>query len=74
MKRFEIGIYNKTVRDLLKVGERHKNLADSWADQHYIEISAEDETDARARAERRYPAREGYVIESVMISSAEKFG
>lgn len=73
MKKFEIGIYNKKVRELVKMGERHKNLADSWADLHYIEVSANDEAEARAKLDRRYPAAEGYVIEGVMLSSSEKF-
>jgi hypothetical protein len=73
MKKFEIGIYNKKVRELVKIGERHKHLADSWADLHYIEIAAKDEADARAKADRRYPASEGYVIEGVMLSSSDKF-
>lgn len=73
MKKFEIGIYNKRVRELVKIGERHKNLADSWADLHYVEITAKDEAEARAKLDRRYPAAEGYVIEGVMLSATDKY-
>lgn len=65
MPEFEVAVYNQEVRDRLAEGRRHRDLADSWADVHYIEIQARDEADARNQVLRKYPAHRGYVIDSV---------
>lgn len=70
MTRYEIGVYNKLVRELVQMGDSHKNLDDSWADIHYVDVTAESESDARLKVSRRYPERDGYIIESVL---ADKF-
>lgn len=70
MTRYEIGVYNRKVRELVQMGDSHKNLDDSWADIHYVDVHADSETDARLKVSRRYPERDGYVIESVL---ADKF-
>ena len=51
MAKFEVIVYNKAVRDKVKEGERHRQFTDDWADLHYIEIDASNETNARERAE-----------------------
>jgi len=65
---FEIGVYNEKVREAIKRGERHRQLADSWADIHYIEVKAPNEAKARTKVDRRYPPQQGYVIASVTKS------
>ncbi len=70
MKTYEIAIYNQEVRKLVADGRRHRNLADAWADTHYIEIKANSQEEARAKLASRYPAENGYVIEEVLT---EKF-
>ena len=65
MPTFEIGIYNKEVRELISMGEHHKNLSDSWENIHYVEVFASDEDDARRKAQSKYPHEHGYVIEQV---------
>ena len=35
-KTFEIGVYNKEVRDLVEFHEHHLNLCDDWADIHWF--------------------------------------
>lgn len=65
MPTFEIAVYNKQVRDRLKIGERHRDLKDEWADMHYVEIKADNLDHAKERAHARFPAEDGYVIESV---------
>ncbi|MDA0305389.1 MAG: hypothetical protein O3B76_03780 [Proteobacteria bacterium] len=65
MSKFEVIVYNREVREKVKEGERHRQFTDDWADLHYIEIDASDETSARERAESRYPSEQGFVIESV---------
>ena len=65
MPEFEVAIFNQDVRDSLAEGRRHRDLADSWAEVHYIEVEARDEADARNQVLRKYPAHRGYVIDSV---------
>lgn len=68
-KKFEVGVYNKEVRQLVKEGERHRHLTDDWADIHYVDIMAEDERGARVKIEAKYPQDKGFVIENVSISN-----
>ena len=65
MPSFEIGVYNKEVRKLTRVGDHHKDLDDSWENIHYIEITSNDEQQARAKVQSKYPSTHGYVIEQV---------
>ena len=64
-KKYEIALFNSAVRELLAEGLHHKQLRDDWADIHYIEVYADNETMARAQITGRYPERAGYVIDSV---------
>jgi hypothetical protein len=63
---YEVGVFNKEVRDAMREGERHKHLKDEWADIHYIEVTADDEHLARAEVMRRYRPENGYVVTSVV--------
>ncbi|MDP7668040.1 MAG: hypothetical protein QF738_08280 [Rhodospirillales bacterium] len=65
-KRFEVVLYNQMVRDRVEQGRHHRFLDDSWADLHHEEFEAEDENDARGKAERRFPKNVGYVIVDVV--------
>lgn len=65
--KYEIGIYNKEVRDLVQKGLKHRQLRDDWADVHWIEISALDENDARAHVRAKYPPEYGYVVTDVSL-------
>ncbi len=65
MAKFEVAVYNAKVRETVKMGDRHKEFEDDWADTHYIEIRAENEDKARARAAVKYPKSRGFVIVDV---------
>lgn len=65
MPAFEVGIYNQEVRECTRVSDHHEHLDDSWEDIHYIEIIAEDEEQARSKAQSKYPSNLGYVIEQI---------
>lgn len=65
MPQFEIAVYNQEVRDRVRNGERHRDLLDEWADTHYIELTADNKSQAWAVANRKYPSNRGYVIESI---------
>ena len=65
-KRFEVVLFNQMVRDRVKEGGHHRFLDDSWADLHHEKFEEEDENDARAKAERRFPGISVYVIIDVV--------
>lgn len=67
-KRYEVAIHNEEVRRLVRIGERHRNLQDTWADTHYVAFNAQDAEDARRKALARYPEDKGFVIEQVVLS------
>lgn len=66
MTKFEVGIFNKEVREAVARGERHRNLSDNWADIYYVTIKAADQDAARQIARRKYPAQRGYVVDSIV--------
>ena len=73
MAKFEVTVYNEEVRQKIKEGEHHYRFTDDWADFHYIDIDAADESQARKRTEDRYPADQGFVIDSVLKSLEHDF-
>ena len=73
MAKFEVTIYNEEVRKKVMQGEHHQRFTDDWADFRYIEIDAADESQARARAEDRFPADQGFVVDSVLKSLEHDF-
>jgi hypothetical protein len=68
VKKFEVAIYNKEVRQLMKEGERHRDLTDDWADIHYLDVMAEDEQGARVKIQAKYPEDKGFVIDNVTVA------
>ena len=66
MINFEIGVYNKEVRDLVGNGQSHADLSDNWADIHFIEIKARDRSHALTKLRVRYPENRGYVISEIL--------
>lgn len=68
MNMFEIAIFNREVRDLIAEGEHHKQLKDSWADLNYIEIRADNATEAKRKIFKRYPEEKGFEISQVIES------
>ena len=63
---FEFSLYNEEVRSLFKMGERHARFDESWADQRYIQVRAENEELAAKEVRRRYPEAKGFVYTSVV--------
>ena len=66
MTRFEVGVYNQQVRDLVRNGQSHQNLTDDWAERHIIEVKANDKDAAMARIRARYPEHSGFVVSDVL--------
>ena len=65
---FEVCIYNKDVRALVKENQSHTFYDDHWADTQVHDIMAHDEGEARALIERRFPPEDGFVIEALTVS------
>ena len=62
---FEVIVYNEQVRAKMKIGEHHRDLSDDWADAHYIEVKAADQSAAMRKMREIYPADKGFVIEGI---------
>ncbi len=63
MPRFEIGIYNQKVRELVTEGNSHKHLDDDWSDVHYFEVKAPSVEAAKSKLATQYPPEKGYVFD-----------
>ena len=65
---FEVSIYNKDVRAMVKENEHHHFYEDQWADVHVRNITARDENEALALISKRFPPDQGFVVQRVMQS------
>lgn len=65
---FEVALYNKDVRALVKDNKSHGVFEDHWADRHIHGIVARDAREARSLARQRYPKEDGFVIEAITRS------
>lgn len=65
MALYEIAIYNDLVKKAVQNGTRSQ-YSDDWAETHYIEVSARDESDARRKILSKYPKDKGFIIQSIM--------
>ena len=66
---FEVTIYNKEVRSLVKENQSHLFYDDQWADVRVHDVLAEDENQARALIAERFPPDDGFVIDTIMPTS-----
>jgi hypothetical protein len=62
---FDVGVYNREVRALVKENRSHNLFADNWADVHVHGVPARNEEEARALILERYKPEEGFVIAKV---------
>tara|TARA_R110000822_G_scaffold153255_1_gene292699 strand:+ start:212 stop:427 length:216 start_codon:yes stop_codon:yes gene_type:complete len=65
---YEIGVYNKRVRDCIRRGDKWDNamgISDSFEEVKYFEFQATSLEEAEKRAERDYPKRFGYVLDYI---------
>jgi hypothetical protein len=62
---FEVTLYNRDVRALVKDNEQHREISDVWAEARIAVIEARDAAEARAIALKRYPPERGFVISGV---------
>ena len=69
-KVFEVSIYNKEVRSLVKENQSHAFFDDHWADEQTRDVLAETADEARQVVKKRFPPDEGFVIASVVQCGA----
>jgi hypothetical protein len=63
---FEVGIYNKFVREAVRQGEEPPyDLSPDWEDISYEEMTANSESEVRRKAAHKFPSSLGFVIDSV---------
>ncbi|MDC1214057.1 EndoU domain-containing protein [Rhodospirillales bacterium] len=62
---FEVSIFNKEVRSLVKENMSHDFFDDHWADEQVRDVLAETADEARKVVQKRFPADDGFVISSV---------
>lgn len=62
---FEVSIYNKEVRSLVKENQSHHYFDDQWADIQVRDVVARDETEARRLIAERFPPDDGFVIDGI---------
>jgi len=63
---FEVSLYNKDVRSLVKENQSHLFFDDQWADNQLHDVVALDEDHARELICERFPPDDGFVIEDVV--------
>ena len=59
---YEISVYNKLVRSLVKENKSHDKFDDHWADIQIEKLIARDENEARRIICKRLPECDGFVI------------
>jgi hypothetical protein len=62
---YEVSIYNKEVRAMVKENQHHHFFDDQWADIHVRNVTARDEGEAVSIISKRFPSEDGFVIELV---------
>ena len=67
-KVYEVSVYNRDVRALVKRRKRHCYFDDQWADLQVRDVVARNESEARALMAMRFPTEDGFVIKEVCPS------
>ena len=68
---YEVEIYNKEVRALVKDNQSHTFFEDHWADVQVRDIEAHTETEAREKISKRYPPMDGFVIAGIQPANVD---
>lgn len=65
---FEVSIYNREVRSLVKENQSHHYFDDQWADLQILDVVAHDAAEARKLFTERFPPDDGFVIGDVILT------
>ena len=66
---YEISLYNRVVRSLVKENQSHEFYSDNWADSQKHDVVARDETEALRMISERFDTDDGFVIEGVNVTT-----
>ena len=66
---YEISLYNRVVRSLVKENQSHELYNDHWADSQKHDVVARDETEAMRMISERFDTDDGFVIEEVNLTT-----
>jgi len=66
---YEVSLYNKIVRSLVKENQSHAIFDDHWADSQKHDVVACDEIEARRMVAERFNPADGFVIEGVALTA-----
>ena len=66
---YEVSLYNKDVRSLVKENQSHDLFEDHWADSQKHDVVACDEAEARRMVAERFKPDDGFVIEGVVLTA-----
>ncbi len=64
---YEVVVYNRDVRALVKDNQSHDVFGDHWADTQIHDVMAESEDQALLLILHRYPPEQGFVIQKVSV-------
>jgi hypothetical protein len=62
---FEVRVYNKKVRAMVKQNQHHHFFDDRWADVHVRNVTAYDEADAISIISKRFLREDGFIFELI---------
>ena len=65
MQKYEVGVYNKFIRDKVREGERVKVDEAKWEEVHYFDIESENEKGAVKIIREKYSKLLGFEIECI---------
>ena len=67
MSVYQIGIYNRHIRDKVRSGDDVDPVEAEWENVHYFDIEAESEQQAKDKIRLEYKESKGFVIDFIDI-------
>jgi len=65
MTTYQVGVYNKLIRERIRNGDEVDPAEAKWEDVHYFDIEAENKEEARKKVSFEYKESKGFVIDCV---------
>jgi len=66
LKRFEVSLYNKQVRECDEQDKEHPNFNRTWANLNYLVYEGKNEQEIMDQVRKRHPERKGFVIDKIV--------
>ena len=67
MKTYEVGVYNKYIRERVRNGDDVDPAEAAWENIHYFDIKAENEEEAKRKISFEYKPEKGFVIDCINV-------